>query len=453
MPSSAGGAAPIYCWSGVRADEPEVQLVSQIHWHVPDDFWVLQRRSRCPRTILAKIDGEPATKGRRGDRFAAQYQRQAIESMKLHHRYPFTGPVALDLLFISRAKNPPAIYSAAKYLLDLLGDVLPVNAEPRRRHVIYRDDRQVRFLYADMHQRWEPGTASERGCTYITARPARDAIADLCAAYELSVAEEDRLDINMSDLDDDETSPFAVPELPAHFDNDLDDGLPADATPWQQWAQDYSRFNAVSTMQEHLLAQHDGLHAHALASYLANRQSKYTDVFRDLLAHDRRTLLSSAMSIPMPGLPRVPGAMVRFKSEVRAELESFRSQWPLLRKLVVPVKLTFLVISPVQGKDLDNLALTVLPIAHDVLKPHIEPHLLAPDQPYTQSPYRAEALHRLRSLNANSVCSYQVIELPRSLADHEGGLLRLALGRHSGVSWWDKAADYIDALIKRNDWS
>lgn len=441
------------CWAEGEADELEAQLVGQTHWRVPDDFWVMQRRSRWPRTILAKIDGEPATKGRRGTRLAAQYQRQAIESMKLHRRYPFTGPVALDLLFMSHARNPPAIYSAAKYVLDLLGAALPVNAEPRRRDVIYRDDRQVRFLYADMHQRWELGTPSGRGCTYITARPARDAIADLCAAYELSADEEDRHDIDMSDLDDNETSPFAVPELPAHFDDDLDDDLPADATPWQQWAQDYSRFSAVSTLQEHLLAQHDGLHAHALASYLANGQGRRIDLFEELLAHNRQTLLSSAMSIPMPGLPRVPGAMVRFKSEVRAELESFRSHWPVLRRLLVPVKLTFLVIPPAQGKDLDNLALTVLPIAHEVLKPHIEPHVLAPDHPHTQSPHRAEALHRLRSLNANSVCSYQVIELPRSLVDHEDGLLRLALGHHSGVSWWDKAADYIDALIKRNDFS
>jgi hypothetical protein len=57
-------------------------------------------------------------------------------------------------------------------------------------------------------------------------------------------------------------------------------------------------------------------------------------------------------------------------------MQAFRSRWPVYRTLLTPVTLTFLVIPPKQGKDLDNIALTALPIAHQVLKPHIEPHLL-----------------------------------------------------------------------------
>ena len=40
--------------------------------------------------------------------------------------------------------------------------------------------------------------------------------------------------------------------------------------------------------------------------------------------------------------------------------------------------LTFLVIPPEQGKDLDNIALTALPISHEILRPDISPHLLSP---------------------------------------------------------------------------
>ena len=96
----------------------------------------------------------------------------------------------------------------------------------------------------------------------------------------------------------------------------------------------------------------------------------------------------------------------------------------------MPVTLTFLVVPPEQGKDLDNIALTALPIAHEVLRPHIEPHLLAPsaDEP---EPWREEALARLKSVNARSVRAYQVIELPRSPQDPPEGTLRLALGPHS----------------------
>ena len=100
---------------------------------------------------------------------------------------------------------------------------------------------------------------------------------------------------------------------------------------------------------------------------------------------------------------------------IRASLEEFRKRVPLFQSLLVPVTLTFLVVPPEQGKDLDNIALTVLPIAHDVLRPHIAPNLLSPtfgDE--EQRPERAEALARLKSINALSVRAYQVIELPRS---------------------------------------
>jgi hypothetical protein len=54
---------------------------------------------------------------------------------------------------------------------------------------------------------------------------------------------------------------------------------------------------------------------------------------------------------------------------------------------------TVLVIPPEQGKDLDNIALTAIPIAHEVLRPHIQPHLLAPAlRELGPDPDRAKAL-------------------------------------------------------------
>jgi hypothetical protein len=148
-----------------------------------------------------------------------------------------------------------------------------------------------------------------------------------------------------------------------------------------------------------------------------------------------------------------------FSSKVRERLQAFRARWHLLRPLLVPVKATFLVVPPAQGKDLDNIALTVLPIVHDVLKPHIEPHLLFPVLPNgtrNDERERHEALTRLRSLNANSVTAYQVIELSRTHEDPPEGILRLALGgTYTRQSWWDHITDYIDERAKHIDdpWS
>ncbi len=118
----------------------------------------------------------------------------------------------------------------------------------------------------------------------------------------------------------------------------------------------------------------------------------------------------------------------------------------------VPVTPTFLVTPPEQGKDLDNIALTVLPIAHEVLRPHIAPHLLSPtfgDE--DQSPERAKALARLKSVNALSVRAYQVIELPRSPQDPPEGTLHLALGPPVHESWWRRASAYLGKAIDQAD--
>jgi hypothetical protein len=73
------------------------------------------------------------------------------------------------------------------------------------------------------------------------------------------------------------------------------------------------------------------------------------------------------------------------------------------------------------------------------------------DQPgprsQTGTVVQAEALDRLRSVNAQSVRAYQVIELPRSAHDAPEGSLRLALGRHSHESWWERVASYLDKAI------
>ena len=63
------------------------------------------------------------------------------------------------------------------------------------------------------------------------------------------------------------------------------------------------------------------------------------------------------------------------------------------------------------------------------MRPHIAPNLLSPTfGDKEQRPERAEALARLKSVNAFSVRAYQVIELPRSPQDPPEGTLHLALG-------------------------
>jgi hypothetical protein len=45
--------------------------------------------------------------------------------------------------------------------------------------------------------------------------------------------------------------------------------------------------------------------------------------------------------------------------------------------------------------------------------------------------------------------AYQVIELPRTRQDPPQGVLRFALGSHTRMSWWERAATYVDENLRQ----
>lgn len=93
-------------------------------------------------------------------------------------------------------------------------------------------------------------------------------------------------------------------------------------------------------------------------------------------------------------------------------------RFPILAPLRVPLKVVLLVVPPRQGKDLDNLALSVLPAVRD-----------APNGP--------------------DITAYEVIELKGTAADPEAGLLRFALGSGSQHgSTWQRATDDVDRCFE-----
>jgi hypothetical protein len=420
-------------------------------WDVPDEFWILWWRSREYRKLVIDVAVEPVGKGPAGRRSAPEIQRQVLDWMESYHRYPMRGPVALDLHFQAAQRNPPSIQRAAKYTLDVLGPVLPGVERPRRRSVLYRDDRQVKFLYADLDQEWsrKDENSTSTGSLWMVARRASDVAADLCMAA--------RLHQNRLDDKDDQESPFWSPGLP----EEPEPGWPLDPgsarTPVEQYLADAFRFHQVMEVQEAILARTDASLIWALGSYLdhlsgEDAPAELASILEESRTQIRGLLLSNPLTFPLPGLPRATGQSADFIRLIRASLESFRASWPLFRSLLVPVTLTFLVIPPEQGKDLDNIALTALPIAHEVLRPHISPHLLSPiygDE--EQTSWRDEALTRLKSVNARSVRAYQVIELPRSPQDPPEGTLRLALGPYKNRSWWQRTSDYLGTMIDEAD--
>ena len=389
-------------------------------WNVPDEFWILWWRSREHRQLIIDVLVEPASKSPAGKRSAPEFQRQVMDQMEQYRRYPMRGPVALDLHFRAARRNPPSIQRAVKHTLDLLGPALPGTERPRRRSVLYRDDRQVKFLYADLDQEWsrEGSDGTSAGRLFMVARRANDVAADLCMAA--------RLHRDCQDDEDDEESPFWSPDIP----EEPEPGWPLDPgsarTPVEQYLADSLRFHHVMDVQRAILARTDATLIWALGSYLDHRSggdppAELASILEESRAATRNLLLSNPFTLPLPGLPRAAGQSMEFVRMIRASLEEFRLRAPLFQSLLVPVTLTFLVIPPEQGKDLDNIALTALPIAHEVLRPHIAPHLLSPTYGDEERVSQRDDLAWLKSVYARSVRAYQVIELPRSPQDPPGG--------------------------------
>lgn len=395
-------------------------------------FWsspagrAVRRNDRRQRVRYLHITGEPEGKGGRGNRAVLPFQRQALEQLGQLRSGVLTGPLVLDLRFTAARKSPPAIHRVAKWALDVLGPAAPALVSGGRRHVLYRDDRQVKLLSVRMNQNWNPGAPLGVGHTYVTAWPLRDVLAELEDATwrRDHVADCDCVGRCAYFADAE-----AAEECVRDEDSDLGFGWSGEGP--SEVLQSWLRFHQRERAQRQLLKSTDRAVGVALRSGLrmitgARPLHAMHTAARDLESDMWRMVMSEPITVRMPGLPEGPGQRGTYLRAAREQLQAFQCRWPVLQPLLTPLKLTILVVPPRQGKDLDNIALDILPIAHDVLRPHIDPWLETPA--LSEDSDREARIRRLRSLNAMTVTSYQVIELQRSPDDRDGAMLRLALG-------------------------
>ncbi|MEO3861555.1 hypothetical protein [Acrocarpospora sp. B8E8] len=311
-------------------------------WDVPDDLWaVLQRRSRWNRTLLLKVDGEPLRKGRLGARSAAAIQKQLIGQMIAYRRHPYTGPIALDLHAVAARKNPPSIHQTAKYLLDVLGNADASLAQPRRRSVLYRDDRQVKYLYVSLDQAWNRDRDRSDGSTHLIARPGRDVTADFRDAHQL------RLNASGEEEEDydNERNPFWCPDLP---EDDPDWDPPIDTPRGQisvleSYLEESHRFYSLMRLQDSLLARNDAILTSALSSYLDRPPHTKEDQWAALLSPEskalslktrrmaRNLLLANPLTVRLPALPQANMASSDFTREVSERLGVYLARSPPAR--------------------------------------------------------------------------------------------------------------------------
>jgi hypothetical protein len=396
-----------------------------------DNFWDsrvargIRWRQRWLRTRRLQIVGEPEQKARRGSRYrVAEAQRDLTGQLRDRGQGPLTGPVALDVAFYTNWRQAPGVEKLAKHLLDVLGTVTPGGAERGRRSVLYTDDRQVKLLYVHLRA---PGTTTIPAIaehTALTARPMRDVVADLALVHSTQ-------DESMTTRSTDEDSPLYMPPIPETGPEPVVDLHHAtmEEAGQRKTVNDILAAHDHEQLQEALLRRADALLAAAFSgaptSIAGAREPsrRHADnprfasayaMLDEVALNYRQMLMSRLIATPMPGLPRASGEGQAFRNAVRQALEELLVQQPVFAPMCVPLKIILLVVPPLnQGKDLDNLALTVLPAAQNVLRPP-------------------------------AITSYEVIEMKRTPADLPTRYLRLALGSGSQRgSTWQRLTDYV----------
>ncbi|MDA1363061.1 hypothetical protein O1R50_25840 [Glycomyces luteolus] len=419
--------------------------------------WTHQSMQRLLREVHLADENEPVTKKQRAGRHrAVEFQHNAVTAMRSAGRRSMTGAVALDVHFTCGERNPPSIHHLAKHLLDVLGPA--INPEDLgRQSVVYRDDRQVKLLHVTLDQAWNPNpdAAPKPAGTRVIARPIRDVAEDLRVADEI----QSRLDRWPQE---DDTGPFHIPA--EDFDDDpvpwspQDGRLPEETESLAQLARFDRHWRLMRAQEAHLAATDAYLLSYLCAcpndiagtrQFPAGGLESHAQHAASLSEMYRPLLLTLPFGLPLPGFALASGEWKRYGQQARTALASFLDRWPLFRPLLIPVTVTLLVTPSIRGMDLDNIALTLLPIIHDVLRPHIDPFTvhqlgLTPPSTGTEHEEHMQALRRLRSLNEYSVTAYQVIELKRTSRTPPEGTITLLLG--DGIrrqSAWETASDYL----------
>lgn len=383
-----------------------------------DGYWESWRgrwhryRNRSLRDRHIMIPGDPIKKGDRRQRIRDGAIRDLVaRDLRGTRRSTLIGPVALSIHFRTARADPPDLPRLTKYALDVLGATrAPAGSGP----ALYVDDRQVTLL----HVAWSTAERADDASTYVHARPLRDVIDDLRLADELDSRVEDRIRADGPfELDD----PLEL--VPP------DDRLPSDLRAMLA-RHDRRRFQEAhlqraSTHLRTLLASSPERIAGARPRQRRIELEPLLQPSWDELDHTVDAtwamLFSQPLTIPAPSLPTHRDRSETVGRRLTNEMSAYAGRWSVLAPLEAPLSATLVVVPPPQGKDLDNIAMTVLPALTQVLRPGAG--------------------------GTTALTGYQVIQLSRRPDDPPNGYLRIILGSAAWVSDWNQATRSLDRYV------
>ncbi len=311
-----------------------------------------RHKMRKRRSVFIDIlDIEPQSKKMPGDE-RDRFQTHVAQQLALAQRTAFKGDVALKIDLTTTSKNAPQAHTITKNLLDLLSERRPDIPWPRK-HLLYKDDRQIQALSVTCrHGKSDPRIS-------IEARPFKSMLDDLELAAEIIRKEEMSNDAWQREMYEEDWvktfSDFRVNETEkrriygdSFYDN-------------------YVKLLRWSAQRE--LLGRSGVNIPVLG-WMFGRPN---DISFGFGAGEWANLLGrSKLRLQIGELPIGKGSSETFKKAISAEISSFKKRWDwIIDPLVLAVGLEVVVrpspaTPPAVLHDLDN-------IVRDYLIPNIVP--------------------------------------------------------------------------------
>lgn len=381
-------------------------------------------------------------------------------SNRIAERYPRMrwprprAAVALDIALHGDATRAPRVDTICKWLLDELTD-----------HV-YRDDRQVKLLFAradrpdkkaeavnsrvepreggqtattePRNDRWDtPGSESGAWAApsttpqpspslYIHARTRSNVLATLRAAAELPY--------DWDPIDDDDDYKYWNPYVRSYVGGR--DRL-VEYREWLQAGTDPDPDEVTRAKRE--LDYHDQALQQRVVDIVFSSLFTFLPAQRFLGWNIFRERLETAPYIFDLGVLPAKGGSRAFKARLRQLLEQRRAQYPALFPMRAKSGISMVLFEdPTHGKDLDNLIRTVLPDVLDVLRP-----------PRTDLPGWVATAADIESAFPD-IPFLEAAAIPAENAGMPPGTVIFGLsGGHRYQSWWAKAESTIDRRLDR----
>lgn len=391
-------------------------------------------QQRMTSALRLALPIEPRSKrssrNRDRDQLAELIQSGAKPWLELRGRLGTMWPrtrahIALDIHVSSNRKSSPRIDTICKWLLDELGG-------PNRDAIVFKDDKQVKLLFARKDVRsappdfgdrvvWGPGGVNGDPVIYVTAQRLSLTLEGVRSARALDPP---------WDPAKVETSPFIADEFEREADIDFLGSLRPelggfDKEQWERVSQ-----KVVFDRQIGFLKSLDYLGALAVTEMAVRKHDLYDWVIGPIRTHP--------YAFELGPIPEASGDSRTFKERVGALMSTARETYPQLFPLRPIVGVTLLYFESGQGKDLDNLLRLVVPEVMRCLEPPDEDQLYwSADSPLAvrQREGLGAAGHELQFVEAVALP-----RRPRSVTPGTAFLLLSDGWRHA--SWWAQAISY-----------